>query len=202
MTIFLIRHAEYDNSRHILPGRLPVELSEKGKEQAKKMQKFFASKKIEKIFSSEVLRCKQTSEIISSGKIPIVYDKRLLEVLGAYQAYWDEDPHYAYWMRDSLGGELNRDVQNRMIDFWKNAGFETEKNYIVCSHGDPLYFLYLYLINGKLPEEVAFGQKIVWPKIYLPIAGIWPVEKKDGEWKVGKIITLPTPSSTSTEAAA
>lgn len=189
MTIFLIRHAEYDNSRHILPGRLPVELNEEGKEQAKKMAQFFAAKKIEKIFSSEVLRCKQTSEIISNGKIPIVYDRRLLEVLFAYQGYWTTDTSYAYWMRDALGGELNKNVQDRMIDFWENIGFEENKNYMVCSHGDPIYYLYQYLNHEKLAPEIPLGKNIIVPKIYLPMAGIWPVDKKDGEWKVGKIIT-------------
>lgn len=188
--IYLIRHAEYDNSRHILPGRLPVELTEHGIEQAKKMCDFFAGKKIEKIFSSEVLRCKQTSEIISDQKIPITYDTRLLEVLNAFQGYWDMNPHFAYWMRETLGGELNRDVQKRMVDFWESAGFENNKNYIVCSHGDPIYFLYVYLIHEKLRDEVPFGQKIAWPEIYLPMAGIWPVTKKDGNYVVDKIIKI------------
>lgn len=188
--IYLIRHAEYDDSRHILPGRLPVELTDHGKEQAKKLQEYFVDKKIEKIFSSQVERCKQTSEIISDGKIPIIYDKRLLEVLFAYQGYWIKDDNLPYWMRDTLGGESVVKVQNRMVDFWKNINFEENKNYIVCSHGDPLYFLYAYLNHEKIRDDVLFGEEIVWPKIYLPMAGIWPIEKIDEKWIIHKIINL------------
>lgn len=187
-TIFLIRHAEYDDSRHILPGRLPIELSAHGVKQAKKLQKFFSDKKIEKIFSSQVERCKQTAEITSGGKIPIIYDKRLLEVLFAYQGFWIKDNNLPYWMRDALGGESVKDVQNRIIDFWENIGFKENKNYIICSHGDPLYFLYAYLNHEKIRDDVLFGEEIVWPKIYLPMAGIWPVEKKEGKWLIHPII--------------
>ncbi len=186
--VYLLRHCDYDTSRNILPGRLPVELSPKGIERAKKLRDFFADKHIEKIFSSAVLRCKQTVEIISNEKIPIVYDKRLLEVLAAFQAYWNPDPYLVYWTRHELGGETN--IQKRIVDFWKNTYFEDGKNYIICSHGDPLYFLYLYLTRQQLPKELNYGEKTEWPKMYLPMGGIWPVEKKSGEWKVGKIIKI------------
>ena len=90
-TIYLVRHCEYENPRGILPGRLPLELSSTGLKQAHAMKEFFLDKQIELIYSSAVVRCKQTSQIISDNKIPINYDKRLLEIFSAYQGYWDPD---------------------------------------------------------------------------------------------------------------
>lgn len=186
--IYLLRHTEYDNPRRILPGRLPVELSEKGIDQAKKLRDYFADKKIEKIYSSEVLRCKQTAEIISDGKIPIEFDKRLVEVLNAYQGYWTEDASYAYWMRKSLGGELNIDVQNRMVDFWKTIKLEDGKNYIVCSHGDPIYFLMQHIRQEKILPEIKIGGKIYVPPDYPALGSISIVKKKNEMWKIRGIL--------------
>jgi broad specificity phosphatase PhoE len=89
--MYLLRHCDYDNPRTILPGRLPVELSEQGKRRAQELQQFFADKEIAAIYSSAVLRCRQTVEIIADKKIPIFYDARLLETLSAYQGYWGEN---------------------------------------------------------------------------------------------------------------
>jgi broad specificity phosphatase PhoE len=181
--VYLLRHAEYDNPRHILPGRLPVELSKKGLAQVKKLHDYFVDKKITKIFSSAVLRCRQTSEIISSKKIPIEFDKRLVEVLCAYQGYWVENSNLYYWMRESLGGELNIDVQNRMVDFWKSANFEDGKNYIVSSHGDGLYFLHQYLTGVALSPELPMGKNMQTPNNYPPMGGFYIVEKENGVWE-------------------
>ncbi len=172
-TVYLLRHCEYDNPRHILPGRLPVALSANGKKQAEKLRDFFASQKIEKIYSSEVLRCRQTSEIISGGKIPIEFDTRLLEVMTSYQGYWVENYDLYYTMRPTLGGETNKDVQDRIVDFWKKTKFKKEKNYIVCSHGDPLYFLNQYLNKIPLEKEGDFNCR----SSFLPIGGYYSMHK-------------------------
>lgn len=182
--IYLLRHCEYDNPRHILPGRLPVELSEIGGKQAEKLRDFFAEKNIIKIFSSPVLRCKQTAEIIANGKIPIEFDRHLAEVITAYQGYWVENYDLYYTMREALGGELNIDVQNRIVDFWKNTKFESGKNYLICSHGDPLYFLYQYLNKIPLEKEGAFISR----SNFLQIGTFYLTENESGVWKVKGIL--------------
>ena len=40
-TIYLVRHTQYDNPRHILVGRLPVTLSNEGVAEAEKLADFF-----------------------------------------------------------------------------------------------------------------------------------------------------------------
>lgn len=149
-TIYLVRHAQYSNPHKILPGRLPVPLSKVGKQEAENLKIFFKTKNIEKIYSSAVLRCKQTSEIISDSQIPIIYDQRLLETFSAYQGYWIEDWSLFFSMQDELGGETNTDIQNRIVHFFETTKFKKNKNYIICSHGDPLYFLYQHLAKQPL----------------------------------------------------
>lgn len=151
--IYLVRHTDYANPRKILPGRLPVELSMQGKKDAWKLNAWFANKQIEKIYSSAVLRCRQTSQIIADKKIPIKFDQRLLEVFSAYQGYWYQDT--ANWShffshRLKLGGENLAQVQKRMVDFWQELIAKKEERVLVCSHGDPIYVLYLYLKNKPL----------------------------------------------------
>jgi broad specificity phosphatase PhoE len=186
--IYLLRHAEYDNPRHILPGRLPVELSEKGKKQAEKLRDYFANRKIEKIYSSPVLRCKQTAEIISNGKIPIEFDKRLTEVLSSYQGYWIEDWSYYCGSREIYGGETNIDVQKRMVDFLEKTPFENGKEYIVCSHADPIYFLIQYLRKEKILPEIKIGEDIHVPPDYPTFGSISAIEKENGIWMIRGIL--------------
>jgi broad specificity phosphatase PhoE len=152
--MYLVRHCDYDNPRNILPGRLPVPLSNLGVEQAKKLATDFSDKNITKIYSSAVLRCKQTAEIISQATIPLEYDPRLLEVFSAYQGHWNEgalDWSVFFKYRHELGGEGYIDVQNRIVSFFNEVSKKDQGDIIVCTHGDPLYLLYLHLTGKPLP---------------------------------------------------
>ena len=151
-TIYLVRHAQYANPHKILVGRLPVELSEEGRAEAEKLSDFFAERKIDQIYTSSVLRCFQTSQIISQDDIPIVKDLRIAETLSAYQGYWEYDWAHFYEMIDSMGGEKPQDIQDRMIDFWEEVKDRDEGDIIICSHGDPLYVLYAYLTKLPTPS--------------------------------------------------
>lgn len=156
-SIYLLRHCQYANPRNILPGRLPVELSEEGIQRAEELRTEFADKNITKIYSSAVLRCKQTAEIIADGKIPIIYDQRLLETHSAYQGFWVEDAdtdwNDFFCHRDELGGENLSDICARMADFWETVIKNTAENCIICSHGDPLMTLQHYLSDKPLPSD-------------------------------------------------
>lgn len=152
--IYFVRHCHYDNSHHILPGRLPVELSPDGLKQAEKLHEYFLDKGIEKIYSSPVLRCKQTTNIISGKKIPITYDQRLLESFSAYQGYWIENWDHFFSHKDELSGENFQDIQNRILSFFNELVTKPEKKVIVCSHGDPLFTFYLYLTKKPLIHEL------------------------------------------------
>lgn len=188
-TVYLVRHCTFDFSKTKMPGRLPVPLSNEGVTQAIKLQKYFQDKNIKFIFSSAVIRCKQTAEIISDGKIPIKYDLRLLETFSCYQGYWGNDRKEFYNHRKDLGGETNKEIQSRMISFWNEVALKSKVNIVVCSHGDPIDFLYEYLVHLPLdPEPVPFKE---WPITfhYQPKGSIRPIYIFFNKtYKLGEII--------------
>ncbi len=155
--IYLVRHGEYNNPHNILPERLPVELSEVGIKQAEKLREYFRNKNISKIYSSPVLRCKQTAEIIGENTINISYDLRLAETFSAYQGMWYEDQQNwkdFFLHRRELGGESFKDIQKRMISFFNEIALKENRDIIICSHGDPLWCLYLGILNKSLTNEI------------------------------------------------
>ena len=91
--------------------------------------------------------------MIADRKIPIRYDRRLLETFSAYQGYWVEDWAHFFTHIDELGGESNADIQQRIVNFFQSTNFVDGKSYILCSHGDPLFFLYQYLAHQPLLSQ-------------------------------------------------
>lgn len=173
MILYLVRHCEYANPRNIIPGRLPVELSPEGKQHAHQLQAFFAPKSVTALYSSAVKRCQQTSQIIVQDHqppIPIIYDQRLLEGHFAYQGYWVNHAQHAYGHYPELGGESRKDVYTRVVEFYQQAikphSTGNIGNVIVCSHGDPIYFLSLYLAGRPLPPDDKPGETPVAPADY------------------------------------
>jgi len=158
-SIYLLRYCEYDNPRHILPGRLPVPLSSEGLQQAQRLAAYFADKKIATIFSSAVERCKQTIQPLVENGIPVVYDPRLLETLSAYQGFWETnwhgDGYHFFSHKDELGGEGIPEMQARMVAFWEEIASQVTENIIICSHGDPLQVLYAHIHQLPLVTEDA-----------------------------------------------
>ena len=154
-TIYLLRHCDYANPRRILPGRLPVPLSESGIKRANQLKDIFKNKNIAKIYSSEVLRCKQTAEIVADKKIPVIFDQRLLETLSAFQGYWELDFDHFFAHNSSLGGETILEIQARVVNFYEELkkSLAKDENVILCSHGDPLQCLYAYLHNLNFSNE-------------------------------------------------
>jgi len=156
-TIYLIRHPEFENPQNIFHGRLPVVLSQEGRDRASRVADWFADKAISQIYSSAVLRCKQMSEIIAAKiQVPISYDLRLLETLSVMQGMsmleFEKYNDRPFTFLQELGGESPQQIQDRMIDFFQTIKLKDEGNVIICSHGDPLMFLYFYLTNEQLPD--------------------------------------------------
>lgn len=132
-----------------------------------------------------MLRCQQTAEIITDGKMPIQYDQRLLETFSAYQGYWVEDWTHFFSHINELGGESNEDIQQRIVDFYLSLPLVDGQNYIICSHGDPLYFLFQYLDRQPLlPQDV-----VIPPEDYQPTGSIRPVHINRGEITIDPVIT-------------
>ncbi|MCB9813125.1 MAG: histidine phosphatase family protein [Pseudomonadales bacterium] len=188
--IYLVRHAQYDNPLQILVGRLPVRLSQAGENEARKLQNYFLTKDISKIYSSAVRRCKQTSEIISNSKIPIIYDQRLLETHSAFQGYWEMDWSLFFKNIDDLGGESPDDIYKRVVDFLKSliSDHSEDENIVICSHGDPLCLMYVYFSKKKISDNIKIYN--IPTAEYQPKASIRKVSIKDSKIMINKIITV------------
>lgn len=164
INLYLVRHCEYQNPHNIIPGRLPYPLSQQGREHAHRLRDYFKDKQISKIYTSPILRSYETSQHISQGHIPIEEDIRLIEILNAYQGHPITNADELNMIKLRYGGESNKQVQNRMVDFYLTIDFQDNHNYIIVSHGDPLLFLYQYLAKQDLmPDTFSNLEPNTWP---------------------------------------
>jgi broad specificity phosphatase PhoE len=154
-----VRHAEVENPNHIVYVCLPgFKLSKVGYFQAEKLREYFKDKKIAAIYSSPLLRTKQTSKIISDGKIPIFFSQNLTE--GNFKKWEglrsDQRPKKEVKIygenptRLEIGETLD-EMQKRMHkEIMKIIKKNQGKNIIVVSHADPIIVTRLSLKNKSL----------------------------------------------------
>jgi len=151
---FLLRHGGANsNDLDIIssyPEKFNNSLTKKGKIQIEKLANSLKNKKIDLIFSSDVLRAKETAEIVSKKLgIKVSFNKQLRE--------WNFgvlNNQPAEKLTQFYGSEMNRfkkapekgenltEVRSRMVDFV--LGLEKKyknKNILIVSHGDPLWLL-------------------------------------------------------------
>lgn len=148
--IFL-RHGEALNNRlgiiSSYPEKKKYPLTLKGVKEIEKLILLFKKRKIDFIFSSDILRAKQTAQIIGAalGK-KVVFDKRLREHgFGSYNGRnageWLKlfDSKSDQYQISPPDGENLRDVKKRMLDFLKYLDKKYEgKTILVVSHANPI----------------------------------------------------------------
>jgi len=165
----LLRHGEAENVVKGIyssyPEKQEIHLTEKGKEQIKKVAQSLKKEKIDLIFASDLLRTKETAEIISKVLgIDVIYDKRLREVdqgtlngLPKEEArkFWDpedklskEEFTLARINKPAPNGQSFADLRCQVLDFVK----ELEKKYqnktiLIISHESPLLMLETALLG-------------------------------------------------------
>lgn len=184
--IFLVRHCHYDNPDQIQPGRLGVELSQLGLAQANNLRHYFEDIQLHEIYSSPVTRCKQTVALLEKHEVRTLFDIRLAEVLSAIQGA----PHRDQWRMqlygrvNQLGGESPQDVQDRVSEFWHDHFFDSRLNYLICSHGDPLYFLYQHLLGEKAFSDLT----VLEPAGYQPQGSIRIISWEEEGWAIERTL--------------
>ncbi len=78
-TFYIIRHGETDwNAKKLLQGQTDIPLNEKGKQQALSLGKLLVNIRFDAAFSSDLLRAKQTAEILAIEKKITVQTTKLL----------------------------------------------------------------------------------------------------------------------------
>ncbi len=155
---FLLRHGQ--NTHQIKDiktiyfwpdGDPPYALTELGKSQIQEKSLQLKSKKIDLIFSSDILRTKQTAEIVGQelGLEP-KFDQRLRDTnWGVFQgksmeqawAFYNHNMEKKFIIAPSEG-ESWHDVKTRVIGLLKEIEEKyNQKNILIVSHGDPLWLL-------------------------------------------------------------
>ena len=186
---FILRHGHsLKNKKRISAGWPEIfysPLTKKGEREVKGVAKKLKKKKIGLIFSSDLLRTKQTAELVGKelGLKPKL-DKRLREVnYGIFNGktiretgkFWNKGKkltpleHYSKRFQVSLPeGENYADIEKRMSEFIKEAEKKYQgKNILIVSHQRPLTLLekviygydlkkFIKIITGKI--EIKTGE--------------------------------------------
>ena len=166
---YLFRHGhsqrQITNLASCWPEKKPFPLTEKGEKEILKSAKKLKNKKIDLIFSSDLLRTRQTAEIISRETgARIIFDKKLREVdVGIFNGQhpklaWDYilSKQNPYAVKVPKGESLT-DIQTRVYGFFKKIDKKYQgKNIIIVSHELPLTVL------GKTLEGQSIEKIIEW----------------------------------------
>lgn len=160
-TFYIVRHGQVDwNAKGLVLGQKDHPLDESGKNQAKQLAKEIKDIKFDAIFSSDLLRAKETAEIIASErKIPVQVDKALREqTFGHFEGWkknefislfdkWNEmsdEERHNYTLSDDM--ESNASAVNRLINFLKQTSNEyLGKTVLIVAHGALMRYLLIQL---------------------------------------------------------
>ena len=173
---YIIRHGHsLRNAKNIAscwPEKSLVPLTKKGKQEIQAAAKKIKNKKINLIFYSDLLRTKQTAEIIGKAlSIKPKADKRLREVdVGIFNGrpldeigrFWDKERKLSpleYYKKKfqvaSPKGETYVDIEQKLSDFIQEMEKKYKgKNILIVSHQRPLTLLEKVMYNYSFKKFV------------------------------------------------
>ncbi|MCY4781224.1 2,3-bisphosphoglycerate-dependent phosphoglycerate mutase [Sphingobacterium sp. UT-1RO-CII-1] len=184
--LFLVRHGQSQwNLENRFTGWQDVDITEIGKEEAKRAGRFLEKEQIDIAFTSKLIRAQHTLKIIlqtiKKPDIPVIIDEALneraygtLEGLNkAETAKKYGDDQVQLWRRSfetaPPGGESLKDTYNRVIPYYQKfilPQLQKNKNVLIAAHGNSLRALIMYLDHLTpqeiLKTEIATGQPITY----------------------------------------
>lgn len=159
-TIYIIRHAAYENPKKILHGRLSgFPLSELGKKQARQLAIALEKTKLAAVYASPLTRAQQTAQAIAKvqGLSVITHDK-LIDIKTPLQGKpfsvvnkIDGNFYQEKYIR--LGGERLEELYGR-INYVINEVLNKHRgeNVALVTHGDLIMSTRSMVLQGKLPK--------------------------------------------------
>lgn len=171
-TFYFLRHGQaLSNKKNILSSSLPEKfynpLTGAGIQQAVKAAQKLKKEKIDIIFSSELLRARQTAEIVAKAvNAPVHYDCRLNEInFGVFEGRPVEDwakfvEHYNdFYAKKPEGGQSRLEVRKRILDFIEEINKKYKnKKILIVSHGDTIWMAETALLNLGDKETIYFNE--------------------------------------------
>lgn len=148
--IYLVRHGQTDwNVAKKTQGHTDIPLNDSGKKEAELIAKKFSSISISKIISSDLIRARETAEIINvRTRCPLITDVRLREInYGVLEGIernklppdiWDTFNNEP----DKLNAESMTNVYSRIKSFFDEL--DDQKNILIVTHGGALRMIMHY----------------------------------------------------------
>ena len=165
-----MRHGEAEqNVKEILNSKLETNhyhLTEKGKKQVLATAKKIAKEKIDLFFSSDLLRAKETSEIIVDslkiGRDKIIFDKRVREVdFGIFDGKKSQEyrNYFASYKerfeKNPPDGENFSQLKNRVSEFLYDIDKKySNKKILIISHEAPIWCMVAGAIGANVDETL------------------------------------------------
>lgn len=152
--IYLVRHGQTDwNLEKKTQGHTDIPLNENGRKQAEKVAERIEDLKIDRIISSDLLRAKETAEIINKkfGK-NITYDSRIREInYGVLEGIPRDTLTQDIWdtfntKPEELKAENKIHVYNRIKSFFNDLK-NSKDNILIVTHGGALRMIMYYAQN-------------------------------------------------------
>lgn len=206
-TLLLVRHGLTELTGSVLAGRTPgVRLSERGREQVRRLAGRLAGLELDAVVSSPLERCRETAAALAGGR-EVLTDERFTE---CGYGEWTGRP-----LKELADEPLWRVVQahpaavvfpggESMIDVWHratgavrdwNAKVGADGVYLVCSHGDVIKAIVADALGLHLDQF----QRIVIDPASLTVIRYTPVRPfvlrvNDVGGDIGNIVPPPSPS--------
>lgn len=164
-TYFILRHGEAKSNKERFcsgwPEKIRSPLTEKGRKQIKDLIPNLKKENIDLIFSSDLLRTKQTAQIVAKSLgLKVDFDKRLREVdYGIFNGRSAQEWYDYFGDRDEAErvikrppkGENWKDIKKRMLHFLKDIDKKyKDKNILIVSHQSPLRILQAVMESSSM----------------------------------------------------
>jgi probable phosphoglycerate mutase len=172
--IYLVRHGKTDwNSQKLLQGHTDIALNNEGKLAAVELSKKLKNLKFDLIFSSDLLRAKETAEIIANEHdIKVQTDESLRERrFGSFEgkphdsiievdeilAKLSDEERYVYKHEDEI--ESDKEVMDRFLVFLKHVSkLNLGKTVLMVTHGGTMRaFLTKLGVINKDRRKISIG---------------------------------------------
>lgn len=170
MKIYLIRHGESIlNGEDKIQGQIDSALSPAGIHQAELLAKSLQKDKYNFIYCSELLRAKQTAEIISVQLgLPISFHKDLAEIyLGEWEGKTPEEVNLTYdggykkWQKNPTrtlipGAENIPEFKQRINKVFKSIikNHKDGDNLIIVAHAGTITAIIAYILKGNFDKLI------------------------------------------------
>lgn len=157
-TLWLCRHAEVENPRQILYGRLPrFGLTANGRTQAEQLGRFLARQPLTALYNSPLLRARQTARALATAtRLTSHTNRDLVEVHTGYDGVplvEVGDFNFYEPLADENDETIDM-VRERILRFTRKALTRHKGQMIAAvSHGDPVVILHAFYMG--LPMQLA-----------------------------------------------